>query len=350
MAMQWEGIVGLAEEQVWGDGINNPTTLIGVISAGQIVEPIIPDDARATKIRAPRVAVLTGLNYAFNWQQWVNREVIGEALKYLYGSVQTSGGGPYTHTYAHATTDDGLPGFTFFVDRAIDGSNPTDALAGCIMNQGTFENAAADVLMATFEGVGRSRSQEAIISISSAQCTELGLDPFIFSELTFRQGLNGAVLSTDTTIENLSIVINNNIVTDKRSADGSLFIQQPKAGMIEITGSFDVEMEDYLRFDAFEANQQVDVEATWSDGTYSLLIRVPNARFTAHPLPDIGGNSDRAVVTVEFRGLYDCDDSEVSHAVLVNDDAAVPISQSSSSSSISSSSSSISSSSSSSST
>lgn len=341
--MEWEGIVGVGEEQVWGDGLNQPQKLIGVVSAEQVVTPIIPEDNRATKSRARRVAVLCGLDYAFNWQQWVNRSNIGEVLEYLFGSQSSAGSDPYTHTYAYVTTSLGLPGFTLFVDRGI-GANPADALMGCVMNQVVFENSAADILMATCEGVGRERSQEAAISLTSADCTRLGLDPFKFSQLTFKKGIDGAALVTDTTPERLSITITNNIVTDKRSADQSLYIQRPKAGIFEVTGAYDIEFEDYEEYDALVANQQLDVEATWSDGTYSLLLRVPNARITASPLGSIGGTSDRSMVTIEFSGLYDCDSSEVAHAVLVNDEAAIPASWSSSSSSQSSSSSSSSSS------
>jgi len=333
MSMEWEGVIGIAEEQVWGDAFRAATKKIACNTVSARTIPIVPDDTRATKTRMARLAVLTGLTEEFSWEQWVNPLNIGEVLKFVFGSVST--GGSYTHTYSMATTAGGLPPFTLFVDRGV-AASPTKAIAGAKINQITIENSVADILLATVEGVGRTSSSKEAMSISAADCARFATDPFIFSDLAYRQALNGVALAADETIENLSIVINNNIVTDKRSADGSLYIQEPKAGMLEVTGSYDKEFESYAEYNAFIANQQLDLSFTWTSGTNILQLLIPNARITALPLPDIGGSSDRAMVTIEFRGLYDCTDSYGISCILTNDETDFDLVSSSSSSSSSS--------------
>jgi len=320
MSMEWEGVIGLAREQNWGDAFVAATKKIACNTVSARTIPIVPDDVRATKTRMARLAVLTGLTEEFSWEQWVNPLNIGEVLLFLFGSVSTGAGPPYTHTYSMATTAAGLPGFTLFVDRGVSGT-PTKAITGAKINQVTFENSAAEILLATPEGGGRTSSSKAAMTITSGDCTQFATDPFIFADLAYQQALNGVALANDQTIENLSIVINNNIVQDKRSADGSLYIQEQKAGMLEVSGSYDKEFESYAEYNAFIANQQLDMMFTWTSGSNVLRLILPNNRITNLPLPDIGGSSERAIVTIEFRTLYDCADDYGISCLLTNSES-----------------------------
>lgn len=340
MSMEWEGVIGIAKEQIWGVPFIAPTKKIACNTVSARTVPTVPDDVRATKTRMARLAVLTALVEEFSWEQWVNPLNIGEVLEYLFGSVVDGiPGPPYLHTYSMATTSGGLPGFTLFVDRGV-GASPTKAITGSKINQVTFENSAADILLASIEGVGRNTVDKTAMIITDADCAQFATDPFIFSDLVYRQALNAAALAVDQTLENLSIVINNNIVVDKRTADNSMFIQEQNAGMLEVTGSYDKEFESWAEYNAFVANQQLDMEFTWTSGANILQLLIPNARITNLPLPDIGGSSDRAIVTIEFKGLYDCTAAYGISCLLTNTEEDYPLESSSSSSSTSSSSSS----------
>jgi hypothetical protein len=143
--------------------------------------------------------------------------------------------------------------------------------------------------------------------------------------LAFTTGYGGSAPSADTTIERVSVTITNNLITDKVSATGTDYIAALPEGILQVTGAFDREFEDVTDFNAFVADNQLDIVATWtgsSMGTndFQLQLDLPNCRITTHPLPQIAGTSERGMYTVEFKALYYTTDSRVMAVILDNEE------------------------------
>lgn len=316
--ISWEGQMGVGEEDSYGAAVavsryiacqngNIETTLIRVVS----------EEARGTRWQYRDVK--TGIDYTFSWEQWGIPGEIGEAILYALGQVssQVLDGTERRHTFTPAAT---LPSFTFSLDRATT-ATPTFRGMGTKINTLTFENTARDVLRLTIEGALQQHDWAAAISPDDSDYESQR--SFQFKDLAFSKGYNGAAPSSDQTIERFSCSIVNNIITDKVTANGTDYIAALPEGILEITGAFDREFEDVNDFNAFVADQQLDMLATWtgdSMGTndFRLQIDLPNCRITTHPLPAIAGTSERGIYTVEFHALYYTTDSRVFAVMLDN--------------------------------
>jgi len=334
--MEWEGLLGFTETQVWEDFADSPQRKIAVERARLNKPKIITQHGRTTDSRQYHRSVIEGLDINYEWSQWVNYRNLVEVLLFTFGDDTVTGSNPYTHSYSTEVSSNSLPSFSLFLDQGI-GSSPTLNVNGCKVDELVLENTSSDILRATVRGAGQTHRNLAALSLSADDCDQFGLEPFIFSDLTFSIGLNGATRSVDQSIEGLTIHIRNNLIKRIPSSNTTLVIE-PIEGMTEVTGSFSMELEDWAEFDAFIANQQVDLRFLWITGIYSLTITIQNARITVHPLPEARGGSGRGVVAIEFQGLYD--DNDTVTAVLITDQAENVLQSSSSSSQSSSSSSS----------
>lgn len=336
----WEGLLALAQTQVWGEFFDQPQRKIAVERARVRIPKIASRHGRVTDSRQFHRSVLEGLDVDFEWVQWVNYRNLVEVLLFTFGNDSVTGSDPFTHTYSTEVAPNSLPSFNLFLDQGIE--NITTHLSGCKVNELRLENQSSGILLATILGPGRGRNPNdnpppPPLTLTAADCEQFGLIPFIFSGLSYRQGLNGVVRAVEQNIEALTIRLRNNLIKRVPSTDTTLVIE-PVEGFVEVDGSFMMEMEDFTEFDAYTAHQQLDLQAIWTSGIYSLTITIGNAKITAHPIPEARGTSGRGVVRVEFTGLID--DTDTISAVLVTDQNVVTLGSSSSSSQSSSSSSS----------
>lgn len=347
MAQQWKGLMGIGEEFRWGTW-TPPTTKIAVNNLSARTLRVGEDGSHVTGNRYFYRTPMTALDEEFSWEQWVTSRNIGDVLEWAFGRVADGGvPGAYTHTYSTARE---LRSFTLSLDRDVD-DNPTYQLCGCKINELTLENAARAPLIATVAGAGKEHRHASALTLLTADHTRFGRNPFRFHHLLFSKGLDGATPTTDTTIERFSVTLNNQLITQVNTANRSLYIAKLPEGELMVTGAFDKEFDDRDEFDSFIAEDQLDMQAVWTDGNnHSLSLDLPNCRIITDDLPDVAGGSERQLITVEFVAMYSVADAEVISGVLTNDIENYSSISSSSSSSCSSSSSSSSTSSSSSST
>lgn len=332
----WEGLLALSHTQVWGDYSDQVQRKIAADGIRFRVPGRIEQYGRVTDSRELHRSVALGFDYDFEWVQWVSYRNIVEVLFFALGSEAVTGSDPYTHTYSTAAA---LPHFNTYIDQNI-GNSPALNICGCKVSALVLENNSADILRATVRGIGRSHRRISALSVSATDDEQFALHPFIFSHLAFNQGLNGATRAIDRDIERLRISYEN-ILRPRTPSSASQYIIEPREGIARVSGSFQMEMEDWDEFDVFIAGQQMDISAVWTYDAYSLTLTIAQARITEHPLPAAGGN-DRSVVEIRFVGLND--GSNTVSVVLVTDQTAVVYESSSSSSQSSSSSSSSSSS------
>ena len=318
--ISWQGQMGIGKE-IGGYGVAvAPTRYIecqrgnAEITAARVVS----EEARGTRWQYRDIK--TGLDYAFNWEMWAHPGNIGEILEAALGTLSsvTLIDTEKQHTIIPAST---LPSLSISVDRAV-GASPTFRLAGAKIDTLTFENTARDVLRLTVDGAAQKHALVAALAPVDADYTDLSIPPFIFKDLALTKGYNGVAPSADTTIERFMVSIVNNLVRDKITAEGTDYIAALPEGILVVTGAFDREFEDVNDFNAFVADQQLDIIVTWtgsSMGTndYRLQLDIPNARITTLPLPEIAGTSDRGMYTIELHALYYATDERVL-AVLLN--------------------------------
>jgi len=317
----WQGQMGVAKESSYGTAITTPTRYIACQTGNieTVVARVASEEARGTRWEYRDEK--TGIDYTFTWEQWAVPGEIGEVLEYAFGDVssQVLIGDENRHTFTPASS---LPSFTMFVDKAVT-ATPTYRGAGAKINTLTLENSARDILRLTVEGSLQQHLWAAVISPGDSDYESMR--PLQFKDLAVSKGYAGVSPTSDTTIERFAVTITNNIITDKVSANGTEYIAALPEGILQVTGAFDREFEDANDFNAYVADNQLDIIATWtgsSMGTndYSLQLDVPNARITTNPLPQIAGTSERGIYTVEFKALYYSTDARVIAAILDNEE------------------------------
>jgi len=321
MGQKWEGVIGIGEEASYGGGVA-ATEFIAAVRCNSNAERISPEDNRATGERPIFKSVMTGLDFAYDWEQWAEPRNLGRVLKFGIGSVNTTTPGGFAgnerrHTFSHGTT---LPSFSLSMDRAV-GATPTKRYVGAKINTLTFENAARDILLLTVEGAAQQEGDQAALS---PDLDEFEYDPFMFHQLSVEIGLNGATPAQDQTIERVHCVINNDLITDKVVANSSLYIADLPVGRLRLSGEFDKEFANTNEYNVFLANQQLDVKYIWSGDTmvgqpYRLEIDIPNCRITSLPLPEVAGVSERGIYTVAFIGIWNSTESRALQVILDND-------------------------------
>lgn len=172
---------------------------------------------------------------------------------------------------------------------------------------------SGEKLMATVDWVGRGDTDAADNGTPNFG-TDLLLKPFIFKDLTFQQVDHGGALAGLVTVEQFDLNINNNLITDKRTADGTLYPAAFPEGKVEISGSLIVEFDDATLFwDQFMAETEKAMRATFQSdlmpgGTnyYKLILDLPRVHLMASDRGgSIGGGNDRLRETVQFRALVD---------------------------------------------
>jgi len=316
--MRWEGLTGIAEETDFGIAVE-ATKVLAVNRGVANVDVTRPDDQRATGLRWRFRSIVTGLDTSYEMELECEAENIGHFLNWGLGSVSsaTLDGDETRHTFTPAAS---LDSFTFTVDRGV-GDSPAKLYSGNKVGTLRLENAAREILMMTVSGIGK---QEADGSALSATLTEFDENPFTFDQLGVSIGLNGAEQSSDTAIERIMFEINNNLVENKYTADGTKYRNAIPEGRLMVTGEYDKEFESISEYNAYVANQQLDITATWtgaSMGTnnYRLLVDIPEAKITSVPLPDIEGTDDRGIYTVSFETLYGITDEYVVSILLDNE-------------------------------
>lgn len=318
--ISWQGQMGIGKETVYGTAVA-PTRYIECQRGNAEITAarVISEEARGTRWQYRDLK--TGLDYTFSLEMWAHPENVGEILEAALGALSSAVlvGDEKRHTIVPASS---LPSLSISVDRAV-GASPTFRLAGAKIDTLTLENTARDVLRLTVDGAAQKHALVAALSPAEADYADLSIHPFIFKDLAFTKGYNGVAPSADTTIERFMVSIVNNLVRDKVTAQGTDYIAALPEGILVVTGAFDREFEDVNDFNAFVADQQLDIVATWtgaSMGTnnYRLQLDIPNARITTLPLPEIAGTSARGVYTVEFHALYYVTDTRVLAAILDN--------------------------------
>jgi len=122
-------------------------------------------------------------------------------MKGVLGSVATTGGGPYTHTYNEAVTP---PGITIQQSEDLD-SDSERSFTGCLINEATVSFSVGDVVSGKLSGIYQKEAKDTTplnANGNSADSEEV----FTFAHATLELPQS----TTLTEVQSLEISINNN--------------------------------------------------------------------------------------------------------------------------------------------
>lgn len=261
--------------------------------------------------RAKRVA---GYNIGGSFTVPLSQHTIGGLFWSLFGTVNTTGSGPYTHVFTPGpATDDTI---TLQLGRPRAGSTTVDPLdiLGCSIVSASFTANATDTAEQgiTFGIAGMSHSTAQ--TLASASYTS-GLAGFIWTELSLSVG--GSARSVDSLSLNLARTMRTNYKTIRATSPGNNELARDN-GYMALTGSLQCDYDATTLRDAVLAGTELALSAVYSNGTHS-------ATFAGNIQPTAGqtnvAGADILKQPFEFEFVHATADSSAITVTLVNGDS-----------------------------
>jgi hypothetical protein len=279
--------LAVGEETAYGTAAS-PTRYIDILREALVfdraitpVETVFSRDIR--KYVEGRARVTGSIDYN------IEPENSGEFFKWALGSVETSGTGPYSHTFKPADT---IKSFTAIVVS----ERVQRKITGCLIDRLTIET-ALDLATGSIDMVAAREEKDA----GSYTPTISMLAPFVFKEATLTLG--GSDRSQY--LRALRLRIGNNIPVDDLYGFGS---QYPRRILVRgRTVEADIEMvfEDTAEYDAFLAGAEVACNLKFTRGTnYEFEIDLPRMVYRSDVAPHID-RREPLRITAPCQVLYD---------------------------------------------
>jgi hypothetical protein len=219
----------------------------------------------------------------------VEPENCGEFFKWALGSVETSGIGPYNHTFKPADT---IKSFTITVVS----EKVQRKITGCLIDRLTLET-VLDVVTGSIDVIAAKEEKDT----GSYTPTISTLAPFVFKEATLTLG--GSDRSQY--LRALRLRIGNNIPVDDLYGFGSQYLR--RIGVRARTVECDIEMafEDTTEYDAFLAGTEVACNLKFTRGTdYEFEIDLPKMVYRSDVAPHVD-RREPLRITAPCQILYD---------------------------------------------
>lgn len=304
--------IGYAKESTWGTPVT-VTRFIPVL-ASSLTKEIESTKSAAVyggrRVRTPALEARTNVTVGGDVQHEVYDESIGLLLEAMFGGVQTTGAGPYTHTF----TPGALPSLT--VQEGLDANDATIypfTFEG--MKVSEWELAAAVGEVAT---LGVTMVGEDMLTATSLETAsyDAGLTPLVFT--------NGHVQVDDADVcaNSITITGSNSLKDDRRCIGGGGLINEPVevAGYRDYMATVEVEFADLTEYNLFLNATIAELELQLTDGaTHSLTVTM-NGRFTGSK--PVLAAADLTPQTLTFEAMSATSDADAITAVLINDDSA----------------------------
>lgn len=229
-------------------------------------------------------------------------------MKHMFGTVNTTGAGPYTHTFTPGDlTGDSL---TIQVGRpATTGTVHPFTYAGCKIADWTIAASVGEIATIDLSIIGMTETTATALAAASYDST---WEPF-----TFVEGNVSIAGSTVGTVRDVSLTGDNAI--ESRVRLGSANSKQPlEIGLRSYTGTVTTDFDDLTHYNLFVNGTQAAVELLFDNGSETLTITT-NAQFTGET-PELSG-FDLLAQTLPFRCISTTSDADAITAELVNGEA-----------------------------
>lgn len=326
---RWKGYIGIGEDL--NVDVLDDVYYFGVNTFNWKPEPSINKASEAIGKRSVQRETLTALTAPGSFEFEANPETLGRVLKYAMRNaapaVTDNLDGSYLHEYA---LQDAIAPFYI---REVKGGADDIIIGPCKINTLTLAANAAEKLMCTVEFLTASPGYIDAGSFGAAAFPDVQLKPFIFKQLVDKIDDHAAWPATtqDTTWESFSLTINNNLIGDKFSSDGSLYPAETPEDGREISGVFTREFASRQLWLDFLAEQEKMMLAEFTGGiiaganSYFLKLLMYRAYLTDHDRgADIGGGGGRMVATIPFDCLEDSTEGTELAVELQNTTASYP--------------------------
>lgn len=229
-------------------------------------------------------------------------------LKHMFGTIGTTGAGPYTHTATPGDlTGDSL---TIQVGRpASTGTVHPFTYAGCKLSQWTIACTQGEIATLELEVLGMSETTATALAVASYPSS---WSPFTFIEGSIQVG--GTPVAT---VKSITLTGGNTV--ESRFHMGSPTSAQPlETGLREYTGQIITDLDALTHYGLYTAGTPTAVVLAFSNGVDSLTITM-NVMFTGET-PELSG-FELLEQNLPFRCLSSTTDAAAMTAVLINSES-----------------------------
>lgn len=234
-------------------------------------------------------------------------------LYHLFGSVNTTGAGPYTHTYT--------PGDLTGKSMTVQVGRPD---VGGTVNPFTY--AGVKIAAAELSCEVGSIPTLTLTVTAASETTATGLAvasyPASATPFTFVNGSLSIAGSSVATVRDMSLTIDNALETERFRIGSATTLQQLEAGRREITGSVSADFESLTHYARYTAGTEAALVMAFAAGTDSLTLTL-NVRFDGST-PNLSG-IELLEQPLSFKATSGTSDAAAVTAVLVNAESSATV-------------------------
>lgn len=307
--------IGYASETTYGTAVT-PSAFL----------PLVSESIAATRERLESAAVLAGRKVITS-EQWnggpmavdgdVQHELyangLGILFLHMFGSVATSGPGPYVHEFTPGPLDG--KGLTVQVGRPGTGGvvHPF-TYSGCKVVD--WEIACSSGEIATLGLTVAGRGESTSMGLATASYPSGASKPLKFNHASVTLAGDAAEVT------GLTISGANGLKTDRRFLSDERRAEPLEEGRREYTGTLDVEFADLTHYNRFVDGTEAALVVDFTAGTDKVVIE-GNVRFDGGP-PNVGGQTILTQsIPIKFVASGALDSSAIK-ATLTNQTSTVP--------------------------
>lgn len=229
-------------------------------------------------------------------------------LKHMFGTVGTTGAGPYVHTYSPAD----LTGDSLTIQIGRPASTTTVhpfTYAGCKIASWTIAATVGE--LATLELNVRGMSETTATALAAASY-DSAWSPFVFTEAA----LTVAGVSAGTVRE--ASLMGDNKIEFRHRLGSALSLQPLEIGVRDYTGTITTDFDALTHYNLFVNGTESALVFTFNNGTQTLVITM-NVQFTGET-PNVSG-ADLVAQVLPFRCISSTSDAAAITAVLTNSES-----------------------------
>lgn len=315
-ALGYNSFFGWAQESTFGTAVAAAKWLeieSESIKNGRKFEPVssLRFRGQSRKIAGPK-KVGGPVMFPALWTGWE------QILKHAMGSVNTTGAGPFTHTFSLAAA---LPtGLTAYVNRDAAGLGGSSEFryAGCKVNKLTLSQKYGEVMKVAADLVGAGD----VSPVAASTPTYPTFAPIDYSMMT-EALLNPSTDNITIKIREIEISIDNGLVDMRRLGNVAAAAFLPGSARKvswKVDAEFDTDSFTYM-WDKFRSTSETDFRFKWVSATQSLTITLPKVTFDGND-PE---SKDAGPLYVPFEGTawVNAADNDECSIVLVNGTSSV---------------------------
>lgn len=305
--MTVQGLFGLKSESVWGTGVTPDLFLGGWLSGNPVREqpPLVSQGIRAGR-RTPNCISAGAKTVAGTVELELTPAPMATLMRHMFGTVNTTGSGPYTHTASLGT----LNGKSFTGQWGIAGTGGTVhpfTMPGSKITSWTIAATAGEIAKLSLD----ISAKDYVTATGLASASYLSACPFTFVQgsITVDGDELGEVNSFELNVDRSLRV--------KHYVGSPLIQEQIEEGRPEVMISVDSEFTDLTLHDL--ANTGVAIVLDFDNGTDSLTVTL-NA-WVMPSTPEVGGVDDLTSFNFEAQAYHATSDASAMTAVLINSES-----------------------------